>query len=316
MSGSERNKRKKGFWAAVKEQARTNRSTFIVYVILWTAVLATMIRAIFLENYEHVFLCILTFLLFMVPSFLERTLKIEFPSTLEIIVVCFIFAAEILGEIGSYYTRVPFWDTLLHTVSGFLVAAVGFALVDILNRDEHIKFHLSPFYLALFAFCFALTIGVLWEFFELTVDVVLKKDMQKDTVVDFIYTVMLDPNNSNVVVKKEGIADVILVYADGTQEALGLGGYLDIGLYDTMEDMFVNFIGATVFSVIGYFYVKRRGKGKIASKFIPVLAEEARHREGAEEGDASPAEKKEAGDENLPQQSQNEAPAPSSEETK
>lgn len=292
MAERERN-RKKGFWASVKEQARANRTTFIVYLILWIAVLATMIRAIFLRNYEHVFLCILTFVLFMVPSFLERTLKIEFPSALEIIVVCFIFAAEILGEIGSYYTRVPFWDTLLHTVSGFLVAAVGFALVDILNRDEHIKFQLSPFYLALFAFCFALTIGVLWEFFELTVDVLLKKDMQKDTVVDFIYTVMLDPNNSNVVVKKEGIADVILVYADGSQEALGLGGYLDVGLYDTMEDMFVNFIGATVFSVIGYFYVKHRGKGKLASKFIPVLADDAKTQQKEEEGDAPEGEREE-----------------------
>lgn len=292
MAERERN-RKKGFWASVKEQARANRTTFIVYLILWIAVLATMIRAIFLRNYEHVFLCILTFVLFMVPSFLERTLKIEFPSALEIIVVCFIFAAEILGEIGSYYTRVPFWDTLLHTVSGFLVAAVGFALVDILNRDQHIKFQLSPFYLALFAFCFALTIGVLWEFFELTVDVLLKKDMQKDTVVDFIYTVMLDPNNSNVVVKKEGIADVILVYADGSQEALGLGGYLDVGLYDTMEDMFVNFIGATVFSVIGYFYVKHRGKGKLASKFIPVLADDAKTQQKEEEGDAPEGEREE-----------------------
>ena len=122
-------------------------------------------------------------------------------------------------------------------------------------------------------------------------DVLLKKDMQKDTVVDFIYTVMLDPNNSNVVVKKEGIADVILVYADGSQEALGLGGYLDVGLYDTMEDMFVNFIGATVFSVIGYFYVKRRGKGKLASKFIPVLADDAKTQQKEEERDASEGER-------------------------
>ena len=42
---------------------------------------------------------------------------------------------------------------------------------------------------------------------------------------------------------------------------LGLGGYLDIGLLDTMNDLFVNFIGAVVFSVIGYFYVKAGGKG-------------------------------------------------------
>ena len=55
--------------------------------------------------------------------------------------------------------------------------------------------------------------------------------------------------------------------------ALGLGGYLDIGILDTMKDLFVNFIGAVVFSFIGYFYVKSRGKGKFASRFIPQVVE-------------------------------------------
>ena len=95
--------------------------------------------------------------------------------------------------------------------------------------------------------------------------------MQKDTVVHFLYSVTLDETNANIVIVKQGIRDVILVFEDGTQEALGLGGYLDVGLYDTMEDMFVNFIGATVFSVIGYFYIKSRGKGKIAKNFIPTV---------------------------------------------
>ena len=84
-----------------------------------------------------------------------------------------------------------------------------------------------------------------------------------------IKTVELDPTRSNKVVTISDISDVIIVHSDGTQEALGLGGYLDLGINDTMKDLFVNFVGAVVFSVIGYFYVKEKGKGRFASRFIP-----------------------------------------------
>ena len=52
---------------------------------------------------------------------------------------------------------------------------------------------------------------------------------------------------------------------------LGLGGYLDIGLHDTMKDLFVNLIGAAVFSAVGFFYVKNRGRGRFARRFIPTV---------------------------------------------
>ena len=78
----------------------------------------------------------------------------------------FIFSAEILGEISSFYVLFPFWDTTLHTLNGFLAAAIGFSLVDLLNRSDRVKFDLSPLFLSITAFCFSMTIGVLWEFFE------------------------------------------------------------------------------------------------------------------------------------------------------
>ena len=180
----------------------------------------------------------------------------------------FIFAAEILGEMGSYYTKVPYWDTILHTVNGFLCAAIGFALVDILNRNERIKFKLSPIFLAVVAFCFSMTIGVLWEFFEFFCDVLLGMDMQKDFVVSTVISTYLGTSTHDPVVL-DNIKDVMV---DGV--ALDVEGYLDIGLYDTMKDLFVNFIGASVFSVIGFFYVKTRGKGKLAKQFIPKLKSE------------------------------------------
>lgn len=225
-----------------------------------------MVLQIFNKNYENVFLCILTLLLLFVPSFIQINLKIELPTALEITILIFIFAAEILGEIQAYYIRFPFWDTALHTINGFLAAAIGFALVDILNRSKKFSIQLSPVFVAIVAFCFSMTIGVLWEFFECSMDLFFGLDMQKDTIVHSIHSVMLDPAGANTPVEIDNITDVVV-----NGQSLGLGGYLDIGLLDTMKDLFVNFIGAVVFSTIGYFYVKNRGKGRFAKRFIPRL---------------------------------------------
>ena len=246
-----------------------NKATLTVYLVLRVVVILTLVRAFLRGEFESVLLCGLTLVLLILPSIFTKRLNIELPSTLEVIILLFIFAAEILGEINSFYIRVPNWDTMLHTMNGFLCAAIGFALVDMLNRSDRFSFKLSPVYLALVAFCFSMTVGVLWEFFEYAGDHFFGFDMQKDTVVSTIKTVELDPTRSNKVVTVSDIADVIVVHSDGTQEALGLGGYLDVGINDTMKDLFVNFIGAVVFSIIGYFYVKAKGKGRFASRFIP-----------------------------------------------
>ena len=252
-----------------KVQPYSNKTTLTVYLVLRAMIILIMVRAVLRGNYESVFLCALSLALLILPSILQKRLYITLPSTLEIVILLFIFAAEILGELASFYVRVPNWDTMLHTVNGFLCAAVGFALVDMINRNERFSLKLSPVYLAIVAFCFSMTVGVLWEFFEFAADRFIGLDMQKDTVLSAIGSVALDPTMSNKVVRVKDIADVIIVHSDGSQQTLGLGGYLDVGLFDTMKDLFVNFIGAVVFSVIGYFYVKQEGKSKFASRFIP-----------------------------------------------
>lgn len=229
----------------LKDAWKNKRSVTIVYLLLRASVILVLIAQIFNRNFENVFLCVLTLFLFGVPNMVEHRLDIELPNTLEIIILLFIYAAEILGEINAYYVTFPYWDTVLHTLNGFLCAAIGFSLLDILNREEKIGFSLSPLYLAIVAFCFSMTVGV-----------------------------MLDPTGGNHPGVIRNITDVIVVQSDGTQTALGLGGYLDIGLLDTMEDLFVNFIGALTFSIIGYFYVRSRGKNKFAKRFIPVVNEE------------------------------------------
>ena len=256
---------------------RRHRSVAAVYLTLRLIVLAMALRAFLNGNYENFFVCVLVLLLFLLPNFVERKLHIELPNTLEIIILCFIFASEILGELKCYFIQYPHWVTMLHTTSGFLLAAVGFSLVDLLNKNKPKVFQLSPLYLALVAFCFSMTVGVIWEFFEFGMDRLFCMDMQKDTVVHTISSVMLDPTNQNVPVTIRGITDAAV-----NGKSLGLGGYLDIGLYDTMADLFVNFVGALVFSVFGYFYAKGERRAAVVSQLMPRRMTPAEEAEQAE----------------------------------
>lgn len=257
---------------------KTGLATTIVYYVLTAVVIAALVRQAITGNYENCFTCALTLVLFLIPNFIETRLKITLPQTLEVIIVLFIFGAEILGELNAFYIKFPWWDDMLHTMNGFLMAAVGFSMVDILNKNDRFKFNLSPLFIAVVSFCFSMTIGVLWEFFEFSADRLLMMDMQKDTVVNSVYSVLLNGSGANSAVKITGIEDILLQGQNltvngipvGSEYSADIGGFLDIGLYDTMNDLFVNFIGAVVFAVFGFFYVKNRGKGHtFIEKFIP-----------------------------------------------
>ena len=242
------------------------RAVLITYLILRLLVVTALILSLLTGNYDSAFICVLVLVLFLLPAFLEGRFSLELPSPLEIIIIVFIFAAEILGELSNYYVRYPHWDTLLHTTWGFLCAAVGYSLVDILNRTERFKFSLSPLFLAIVAFCFSMTIGVIWEFFEFSMDRLLQLDMQKDTVIHAFSSVTLDASLQNIPIRIENIESVLV-----NGEELGLGGYLDIGLYDTMEDLFVNFLGALVFSIVGFFDAKTKGGSRLAAGLVPRM---------------------------------------------
>lgn len=248
---------------AMDLERRQNRLTFRVYLVLRALVILILIRQAMNQNYENVFLCVLTLLLLIIPSYIQVSFKIELPSTLEIVILLFIFAAEILGELNEFYVKIPFWDTLLHTLNGFLAAAIGFSMVTLLNKDERITFELSPFYLVMVAFCFSMTIGVVWEFFEWFMDCLFGLDMQKDTVITAIHSVALDPAGGNRPYSITGITSTVV-----NGEQLAINGYLDIGLMDTMEDLLVNFIGALVFSTVGYFCMKAKDSRSFIWRFI------------------------------------------------
>ena len=242
----------------------------LLYLVLLFLVIITMLLSFLNKNYNNVFLCFLTIIMFFIPSFIEKRLNIELPTVLECIIILFIFSAEILGEINGYYIKIPFWDTILHTVNGFIMAAIGFSMIDILNNSPKLHFNMSPVFVAFVSFCFSMTIGVLWEFFEYGMDLLTLSDMQKDLIVNGISTVTLNTNLENEAVM---ISNITKTVVEGTINGVAtqsvIDGYLDIGLYDTMNDLIVNCIGAVSFSIIGILYIK--GRGGVAKSFIPQL---------------------------------------------
>ena len=251
-----------------KKYKETNKKSIVIYLILRLLVILSMIFQIILGNISNVLMCILALILFTLPTIISEKFKIGIPSLLEGIIYLFIYSTAILGEINNFYGRIPFWDTILHTLNGFLCAGIGFSLVDLLNQNSK-RIKLSPLYIAIVAFCFSMTIGILWEFFEFSADYLTKTDMQKDRIVREISSVMLNKDNENVPIKVKDIEKTEIYSKDGTVTTIE-NGYLDIGLIDTMKDLFVNFIGAVVFSIIGFLHVQNREKYKFAEGFIPT----------------------------------------------
>lgn len=207
----------------------------------------------FINDHRMVFISVLTIFLFLLCSFIERILKVRFPFLLRFFIFSFIFLAEILGEVFNFYSSVYFWDNFLHFLSGIITACFGFSLVyAFLERCMKVKnLFLISF---LFVFCFSISIGVFWEFTEFCFDRYFGFDMQKDTYVDEFNTVSLD--NDDVVSRISGISST-KIYANGGAVLLS-DGYLDIGLIDTMEDLFMNVISAFVASLCGSFYIVGR----------------------------------------------------------
>lgn len=166
--------------------------------------------------------CMLGLGVMFLPSLLEKRWRIVIPSAIVIMYFVFLYAAIYLGEFRSFYFLVPKWDLILHSFSGLMLGALGFSVVNLLNQSDKISLSLSPLFVALFAFCFAIACGVIWEFYEYTLDGLLHLNMQK------------------------------FMLEDGT---LLVGR---AALADTMEDLLVDAGGALIMSVVGYLSLKRK----------------------------------------------------------
>ncbi|MBS4191255.1 hypothetical protein KHA94_13785 [Bacillus sp. FJAT-49705] len=252
-----------------------DKNIVAVYVLFRTIAIFMLINQLIMQRWGNAFLLVLTLALFAIPLFIERVFKIEIPNLLELIIILFIFSSTILGELSDFYGYFKIWDTALHTLNGFLAAGVGFSLVYLLNKNaEGIK--LTPLYLAIVTFSFSMTVGVMWEFLEFSADRWMNLDMQKDRIVQEINSVSIGLEN-NAVYHIENIQRTVVERKDDSgniTETVIDGGYLDIGIIDTMKDLFVNLLGAIVFSVFGYLYARHgQKKYRFVRNFIPTKRE-------------------------------------------
>lgn len=171
-----------------------------VFISNLTRVLLVLIfiRGWIIGDHSQDFLIIITFILTYFPSILSKKFGVYLPKRLQLIITLFIFAAQILGEIGDFYEKISWWDTMLHTISGIVLGLVGFLFVYLLNEKGNINVNLSPKFVIIFAFCFALTMGVFWEFFEFGADRLFGYNMQKfrmpgqDGLVDTMNDLIVD----------------------------------------------------------------------------------------------------------------------------
>ncbi len=252
----------------MRKEMRENKIKAAVYIFIRVTLAVILVTSIIKGNLENAVTCVMSLILLMIPIFIDKKLNVKLPGVLETITILFVFSANVMGELGAFYEKIAWWDTALHVINGFICAGVGFGLIDILNRNEKVKVSLAPIFVCLFSFCFSMTAGTVWEFFEFAVDSLLGKDMQKDTIITAINSQLLS-DTPNVL---ERIKSIETTAVNGHE--LGINGYLDIGLIDTMKDMLVNFIGAVIFNVAGFFYLKGRPKAaEFIEHFVPTPAD-------------------------------------------
>ncbi|MBQ3306703.1 MAG: hypothetical protein IJG68_00760 [Bacilli bacterium] len=241
-----------------KTEKKKRKINQTINLILRALVVLSMISQILNHNWNNVLLCIFTLILFTLPEIISKTVNITIPTTLEISVYLFIFASAFLGEVQNFYEIFTHWDTILHTLNGFLCAAIGFSLIDTINHNEDYHINMSPAFAALVAFSFSMTVGVVWEFAEYSADQYLGKDMQKDKIIQEFQSIKINETGENIPIPIKDINKTELYNSKGEKILTVEGGYLDIGIHDTMKDLIVNFIGAFVFSIFGYLYTKNK----------------------------------------------------------
>ncbi|WP_225418446.1 hypothetical protein [Lacticaseibacillus daqingensis] len=245
------------------------RGTRRLYAAFRLITLGMLLSQLYLQRWEGVGILLLTFALYALPWAIVRFLKIEIPNLFEGFIICFIFSAMNLGEMRNFYNTFPLWDTALHTLNGFLAAGVGLSLVELLNHNAK-RVRLSPVFIAILTFSFSMTIGVLWEFGEYTADNVLGLDMQKDRIVHTINSVALSADDSRVQLPEIDRTVISYQARDGQTATKSINGYLDIGLHDTMKDLFVNLVGAVCFAVFAYFYeLSNAERFQFIQHFVP-----------------------------------------------
>ena len=261
---------KRGGFQGILQEIKGNKAAFAVFVCLWLSTLAVLVSGVLDGRWDRVFTGALCLTLFLIPPVIERSFSLQFPAALEISAYLFVFCAGVFGEIGDFYLRFPAFDSILHAANGFLFAGFGFCLFSLFEKKCAVRALPSPAYQSFTAFCFSGTVGVFWEIFEFCADRFLYTDMQKDTLLTSIRSVLIAGQDGGML-RVENITQVEIGTADGASYTLP--AYLDVGLFDTVKDLAVNLWGALAFCLIGYLYLKRRRMAIVAA-FIPRVRDD------------------------------------------
>ena len=239
-----------------------NKVSFSALFIIILLTFSTLIYTFIIGDWMKIGLTFSALVIYLIPSFISYKFKLHFPAALEITYYLFVFASLILGEVFAFYGPFPFWDIVLHFLSGFVIAGIGFSLEKIVNKDQK-----SRLFTLVFAFCFSMTLGAMWECLEFAFDMTARTDAQKDAHVRQISTITLQRDGGNRPVRLDDIEKTEIYLKSGEMVTID-EGLLDIGIMDTMKDIYVNLAGAGMFCILGAFYLKDNHKNALMKNLI------------------------------------------------
>lgn len=218
----------------------------ITYITFMVLTLASLIQNIYLKNLASIGLCAIALFTLSLPNIIKKIFKLEIPLLLEVLLYIFIYAGIVLGSVYKLYDNFEMWDNILHYTSGILTSLIAYSLIYILGKKNNLSISL----ILIFCFSFSLMTGVIWEFIEFTCDNTIRGDMQKDTIVNSIATTIYKDRLS---IKD---IDYTIIYSRGKEYKID-NGYLDIGLIDTIKDLFANFLGAITYVILMYYHLAK-----------------------------------------------------------
>ena len=257
------------------QNGRQNMPSIILSLAASIILALLSVYFLFVKSYKKLFFCVMALALIALLPLAERLLSIKPHAFLECAIILFIFAAVVGGDVFGLYTRLPCFDTILHAICGFLSAGFGFGLLCMLVKKSGFERLPTLALSLLFIFCFSMSVAVFWEFIEFSSDRVLKTDAQKDAVAANISSSFIDQSGTDTPVKVKNIDKTVCYDSKGNIIFVAEGGCLDIGLFDTIKDMFFNFIGALIFIPFAALNIKDGKKYTFASKFTIKEAKKA-----------------------------------------
>ena len=224
-----------------------------IKILLVVFILISIIRAIIINNFTMILVSLISLIIFCLPYLFGKIFHVKFPIFLNLIICVFVFLSQILGDVYDFYLLLPWWDDFLHFTSGIMIIEIAYFFMNIIGQYNN-KIQLTPLYKVAVSFCFTISILAFWECFEFSCDKFLGTDTQKDTIVTKI--------NSSEFTKKDKDANRIIemnsIIINDNDWIENYGGYIDIGLMDTMHDLLNGIAGTTIYSFVRYKFLKSK----------------------------------------------------------